>query len=104
MKNHVYKTFLLTLLVVVMLIGLFYLPRISVGDTTLRRVNMLSEVQKRDNLGRVVAEVRADSAEGIVEQVLDSADVKVESAVIVDSLPEGISRWWAGKWTNSILL
>lgn len=90
MKNHVYKTFLLTLLVVVMLIGLFYLPRISVGDTTLRRVNMLSEVQKRDNLGRVVAEVRADSAEGIVEQVLDSAAVKVESAVIVDSLPEGM--------------
>lgn len=90
MKNHLYKTFLLTLLVVGMLIGLFYLPRIEVGDTALRRVNMLSDVQKRDDMGRVVAEVRADSADGIVEQVLDSAAVKVEAAVVVDSLPEGM--------------
>lgn len=72
------------------LLALFYIPRISVGETTLRRVNILSDVQKRDNAGRIVAEVKADSLEGIVEEVIDSAAVQVEKLNYVDKVPEGM--------------
>ncbi len=77
-------------MVVAALLALFYIPRISVGDTMLRRVNILSDVQKRDNSGRIVAEVKADSVEGIVEQVIDSAAVQVEKLDYVDKVPEGM--------------
>ena len=60
-KNKIWQTFLLVLLVVVGLIGLFYLPRIQLFDKDLRRVNILSDVQRRDKDGNIVAERVADS-------------------------------------------
>lgn len=91
MKNNSWKPFAITLIVVVILLGMFYLPRIKVGETTLRRVNILSEVQARDTEGNVIAEVKADEAEGIVEQKFDSAVTKVVTAIYVDSVPEGMT-------------
>lgn len=90
MKNQLYKTFLLTLLVVGALLVLFHLPRLSIGDTVLRRVNILSDIQQRDSTGRNMAEVQADRAEGIVEDVLDLSKVEVAQVVVEDSIPEGM--------------
>ena len=91
MKNQLYKTFLLTLLVVGALIGLFYLPRLSIGETLLRRVNILGDVQQRDSLGRNLAEAEADALQGLApEEVLDQSLVEVEEVEIEDSVPEGM--------------
>lgn len=90
MKNQLYKAFLLTLLVVGALLALFCLPRLSIGDTMLRRVNILSDIQQRDSLGRNLSELRADEAEGIREEVLDQSKVEVAEVVVEDSVPEGM--------------
>ena len=90
MKNQLSKTFWLTLMVVGILMAMFFLPRISIGDTMLRRVNLLSDIQQRDSTGRLLAEVEADAREGIVEEVLDSAAVKVEVVAYKDEVPEGM--------------
>lgn len=91
MKNNLWKPFALTLCVVVMLLALFHMPRTSIGGHELRRVNMLSDVQKLDEEGRVIAEVHADSADGIVIQEFDSAATKVETTLYIDSIPEGMT-------------
>ena len=70
-KNRIWQTFLLVLLVVVVLAGLFYLPRMNFFGTDLRRVNILSDVQRRDKDGNIVAEVEADAADGYVEKGID---------------------------------
>ena len=90
MKNKNWQTFVLTLLIVSALIGLFYLPRLTVCGTDLRRVNILSDVQRRDAQGRILAEVVADSLDGIVEQRLDSSAVEVKQLAYEDSIPEGM--------------
>lgn len=90
MKNKIWQTFLLTFIVVVVLLGLFYLPRIRVFDTDLRRVNILSDVQRRDKEGKILAEVKADSIDGFVEQGIDSAAIRVETVAYQDSVPEGM--------------
>lgn len=90
MKNQLYKTFLLTLIVVGALLGLFYMPRLAIGDTLLRRVNILSDIQQRDSTGRNLAESAADEAEGIREEVLDQSKVAVAEIEVEDSVPEGM--------------
>ena len=90
MKNRLWQTFLLVLIVVALLIGLFYLPRIRVFDTDLRRVNILSDVQRRDKDGKILAELKADSVDGFVEQGIDSAAVRVKTIEYKDSIPEGM--------------
>lgn len=91
MKNNSWKPFAITGLVIGILMGMFYLPRIQVGDTMLRRVNILSEVQHRDNEGNIIAETKADESEGIVVQTFDSAATVVHHEVYVDSVPEGMT-------------
>jgi len=90
-KNNLWKTFALTLIVLVSLVALFYLPRLKMGDVELRRVNILSDVQQRDSAGNILAEVRADSIQGIKVEKLDTAAVKVNRPVYVDSIPEGMT-------------
>lgn len=90
MDNNLLKPFALTLLVVAMLTALFYLPRLTVGDTTLRRVNILSDIQPKDPEGHNLAEIRADSAQGITAARLDSAAVRVDKPVRTDSVPRGM--------------
>lgn len=91
MKNNSWKPFVITLLVIAILMGMFYLPRIQVGDKLLRRVNILSEIQHRDKDGNIIAEVQEDEAQGIVEAKFDSAKTKVYQKVYEDSVPEGMT-------------
>ncbi len=91
MKNNTWKPFAITLLVIVILMGMFYLPRIQVGDKLLRRVNILSEIQARDNEGNIIAEISADEAQGIVEQKFDSTATHVRQEIYIDSVPEGMT-------------
>ncbi|MCF0204192.1 MAG: hypothetical protein HUK12_02650, partial [Muribaculaceae bacterium] len=51
MNNNLWKSWVLALLVILALMGLYFLPKISVGNTELRRVNILSDVQRRHNDG-----------------------------------------------------
>lgn len=91
MKNNLWKSFVLTLLVLASLIALFYMPRMSIGDTDLRRVNILSEVQRRTAEGKIMAEVVADSIDGFVEKGIDSTAIQVKKLAYVDSIPEGMT-------------
>lgn len=89
-KNKIWQTFLLVLIVVAALIGLFYLPRMSCFGVETRRVNILSDVQHRDKDGNIVAEVKADEADGFVEQGIDSAAIRVKQLAYVDTVPKGM--------------
>jgi len=90
MKNKVWQTFFLVLVVVAVLIGLFYLPRMNLFGNDLRRVNILSDVQHRDKDGNIVAEVVADSLDGYVEKGIDSAAIRVKQLAYVDTVPKGM--------------
>lgn len=90
MKNRKWNTFFLTLIVFSMLTAMFYLPRTTINGTDLRRVNIMSDIQQRNKEGKVIAEVRADSIEGFVEQKIDSAAIEVKKVVYVDSVPDGM--------------
>lgn len=91
MKNKLWQTFLLVFIVVAILLGLFYLPRMKVFDTDLRRVNILRDVQRLDENGKVLAELRADSADGFIEQRIDSSAVKVKQLAYQDYVPKGMT-------------
>ena len=90
MKNRNWQVFLLTFIVLAVLIGLFYMPRMRLFDVDMRRVNMLSDVQHRDQEGRIIAEVKADSVDGFVEEGLDSSAIMVKQLTYVDSVPKGM--------------
>lgn len=90
-KNRRWWAFLLVLIVVGALLGLFYLPRMAVAGEDLRRVNILSDVQQRDEEGNILAEVEADAAEGRVEQRVDSAAIRVKQEAYVDQVPKGMT-------------
>ncbi len=70
--NQLRKSFYLPLTVVLILLALFWLPKIQVGDKEFRRVNLLSDVQQRDSDGNILAELRADSLTGSIEIATDS--------------------------------
>ena len=48
MKNYIARTFILTLLVVVVLLGLYFVPTPTVDGYTLRRVNMLADIEAEE--------------------------------------------------------
>ena len=89
-KNRVWQSFFLTLIVISGLMALFYLPRTYWGDMELRRVNILADIQRRDEGGNILAEIVADSIDGYVEEKMDSAAVAVQSLAYTDSVPEGM--------------
>lgn len=89
-KNRTWQSFWLTLIVLVVLIALFWLPRISLGGIELRRVNLLSDVQRLDQGGNNLAELLADSLDGYVKERIDSAAIAVPQLAYVDSVPEGM--------------
>ena len=60
-KNYLLRSFIITLLIVIMLAGMFFLPRITLFDKTLRRVDILGDVLQKDSLGNVIAETKMDS-------------------------------------------
>ncbi|MCR5312822.1 MAG: hypothetical protein K6E54_04115, partial [Bacteroidaceae bacterium] len=91
MNNNIWKPFVITFIVIVTLMGMFYLPPIHVGEKELRRVNIISDIQRLDAEGNIIAEVKADSAQGIEVAHFDSAAVKVDKPVYIDSIPEGMT-------------
>ncbi len=70
--NQLRKSFYLPLTVVLILLAMFWLPKIQVGDKEFRRVNLLSDVQQRDSDGNILAELMADSLTGSIEIAADS--------------------------------
>ena len=70
--NSLRKSFYLPLIVVLILLAMFWLPKIRVGDKEFRRVNLLSDVQQRDSDGNIIAELMADSLFGTIEIAADS--------------------------------
>lgn len=89
-NNKIWQTFFLVLVVVAVLLGLFYLPRMSFFGMDSRRVNILSDVQRRDQDGNIVAEVNADAEDGYVEKGIDSAAIQVKQLAYVDTVPKGM--------------
>ena len=77
--NHRYKSFYLTLTVVVMLLAMFWLPKIRIGGKDLRRVNLLRDIQNRDSSGTIIAEAKVDSMVGTLEIATDSTDMESDN-------------------------
>ena len=48
MKNYIARTFLLTLIVAAVLLGLHWLPAITIDGHTMRRVNMLADIEAEE--------------------------------------------------------
>lgn len=57
----------------------------------MRRVNILSDIQQRDAEGNILAEIAADSVDGIVVQRFDSTAVIITHEAHIDSVPEGMT-------------
>lgn len=91
MNKNIWKPFIITFIIIGVLIGMFFMPRIKFGEKDLRRVNILSDIQPLDEEGNVLAEVKADAKDGIVVAKFDSAAVKVAKPIYVDSIPEGMT-------------
>ena len=70
--NQLRKSFYLPLTVVLILLAMFWLPKIRVRDKDFRRVNILSDVQQRDSDGNIIAELMMDSLLGTIEIAADS--------------------------------
>ena len=79
---------MLTLLVITALSALFYMPRYSLFGHELRRVNLLSEVQRRTVNRNIPVEARTDSADTSADDsVLVAPHVQL---AYTDSIPEGM--------------
>ena len=89
MSNQLIKSFLLTLLVVGILFGMFFLPRLNVGGKDWRRVNLLRDVQHRDSAGNILAEVRMDSLAGTWEIGVSASDSAENMGIAFDEIVEG---------------
>ncbi len=88
-NNNIHKTFLLTLMVVAALGAMFYIPRAHIGGVDLRRINLLSDVQRRDSEGRIIAELRADSLDNFTTG-FEGTDLPEVEAGYKDVIPDGM--------------
>lgn len=102
--NQIARTFILVGLIVVILMALHFLPKLSIGETELRRVNVLSDVLpevQEDDLGAVpdipdvpqpvvaVATPRADSTH--VQVAGDKVQLTGDTALSPMPMPEGVT-------------
>ena len=76
MENQRFKSFALVLLIVVMLLAMFFIPKIRIGTTELRRVNILSDIMTKDSTGQILAEVQVDSLIGSLEIGEDTLNIE----------------------------
>lgn len=89
MRNHLFETFLLTLIVVAALMGMFFLPKFSFGSTELRRVNILADIEKRNKDCRIIEVEYEDSA--ITDTMPDKEDTPtVAKPKFIDTIPTGM--------------
>lgn len=56
MKNYIARTFILTLLVLAILLGLYYIPAPTINGYTLRRVNMLADVELKETIPKEIVD------------------------------------------------
>lgn len=99
MENHRFYSLILTLLVVLLLLAAFFIPKIKIGTTELRRVNILSDVMRKDSTGVILAEAKVDSLVGTLEIGEDTMNIdsplaetafdKIEDDVASDSETSG---------------
>ena len=75
MENHRFYSLILTLLVVLLLLAAFFIPKIKIGTTELRRVNILSDVMRKDSTGQILAEAKVDSLVGTLEIGEDTMNI-----------------------------
>ncbi len=92
-RNNIQKSFWLTLLSVSLLLLLFFLPRFSLFERTMRRVNLLSDVMRKNADGNIIAEAAIDSIQGYsdsltVDSILE-AELASLSGTATDSVDEG---------------
>jgi len=86
MKNQRYKSFFLVLIVIILLLGAFFLPKIRIGSTELRRVNLLSDVMLKDSTGVILAEAKVDSLVGTFEVLEDTMNMTTELGEAFDQI------------------
>ena len=88
MKNHLFYTVLLTLLVVGSLLGLSKLPTITIGEHTLRAVDILADVKSSSSKGQdslpIIELKELDELTGL----LDSTDLFAQDTLENSSLNE----------------
>ena len=90
-KNYIRKSFYLTLITLLLLSLLFFLPRITIFDKTMRRVDVLSDILEKDSAGNVLAELMIDSLQGFVDSMAIAGPApEVVKLDYKDSIPEGM--------------
>lgn len=77
MKNKTGYPFLLTILIIVILLGLYYIPRPTINGFTPRRVNLLSDIEKKE------------PETSIIDTLLPPPPVK--PIAVRDTIPEGMT-------------
>ena len=86
-NNFRKRSFWIVLITVILLLGLFFLPRNFFG-TLLRRVNILGDVMEKDSMGNTLAELRMDSLEGLYDA--NGMPLEVMKPDYQDSIPAGM--------------
>jgi lysophospholipase L1-like esterase len=90
-KNYIRKSFFLTLITIFLLFLLFFLPRITIFDKTMRRVDIISDILEKDSAGNVLAEVMIDSLQGFVDSMaIAGPEPEVVKLDYKDSIPDGM--------------
>ena len=90
-KNHIRRSFYITLVVIFLLFLLFFLPRITLFDKTMRRVDVLGDILEKDSAGNVLAELYIDSVQGFVDSMLIAGpEPEVVKLDYKDSIPPGM--------------
>ncbi len=88
MSNKIRNSFYLTLLTILTLLSMFWLPKLKIGGKEMRRVNLLSDVQQRDSSGNIIAEAMVDSMVGTVEIAADTIGEEENMGVAFDQIEE----------------
>lgn len=88
MPNKIRSSFYITLLTILTLLALFWLPKLKIGSKDMRRVNILSDVQQRDSSGNIIAEAMVDSMVGTVEIATDSVNEEGNMGVAFDQIED----------------
>lgn len=86
MKNNLYKIGLLILLVVLMLIGLHYVPSVAIGDYKTRNVDILSDLRHKEKAAPVIPVTPAAVLPGDSIVVVDTAEVIVENIPVPEDI------------------
>lgn len=88
MPNKIHNSFYITLITILTLLAMFWLPKLKIGGKDMRRVNLLSDVQMRDSSGNIIAEAMVDSMVGTVEIATDTIGEEENLGIAFDQIEE----------------